>query len=38
MDPDYPRRKTENRWAEETGFKLKGKSSQFSYQLNFEKV
>ena len=37
-DPDYPRRKTEIRWAEEAGLKLKEKFGNFfSYQLNFEK-
>ena len=37
-DPDYPRRKTEIRWATEAGFEL---SSQFGnwfiYYLNFKK-
>ena len=39
FDPDYPRRKTEKRWAEEAGFKLNSEFGGFiSYQLNFEKV
>jgi len=38
MDADYPRRSTEKRWAEETGFALKEEfGSFFVYQLNFEK-
>ncbi len=37
-DPDYPRRKTEIRWAEESGFEIKEKFGNFfSYQLNFTK-
>ena len=39
MDPDYPRRKTEKRWAKEAGLKLQYEFSNFlSYQLNFKKA
>ncbi len=38
IDPDYPRRKTEKRWAREAGLKLKDEfGSWFAYQLNFSK-
>ena len=37
-DPDYPRRKTEKRWAEEAGFELIQEfGNVFAYQLNFGK-
>ena len=37
-DPDYPRRKTEKRWAEEAGFELDEQfGNWFVYQLNFKK-
>jgi ubiquinone/menaquinone biosynthesis C-methylase UbiE len=37
-DPDYPRRKTEIRWANEAGFELQDKfGNWFIYQLNFKK-
>ncbi|MFW9875084.1 MAG: class I SAM-dependent methyltransferase, partial [Candidatus Thorarchaeota archaeon] len=37
-DPDYPRRKTEKRWADEAGFKLSEQfGNWFIYHLNFEK-
>ncbi len=37
-DPDYPRRKTEIRWAEEAGLELREKFGNFFiYQLNFSK-
>ncbi len=37
-DPDYPRRKTEIRWAEEAGFELDAMfGNWFIYQLNFRK-
>lgn len=39
MDPDYPRRQTEKRWAVEAGFKLENEfGNVFSYQLNFKKT
>ena len=39
IDPDYPRRKTEKRWAIEAGFKLENEyGNVFSYQLNFKKI
>ena len=39
IDPDYPRRKTEKRWALEAGFELENEfGNVFSYQLNFKKV
>jgi ubiquinone/menaquinone biosynthesis C-methylase UbiE len=39
IDPDYPRRKTEKRWAKEAGFKLETQYSNIlSYQLNFKKI
>lgn len=38
MDPDYPFRKTEKRWAKNAGLKLKEEfGNWFVYQLNFEK-
>jgi ubiquinone/menaquinone biosynthesis C-methylase UbiE len=38
MDPDYPRRKTEKKWAQEAGLKLENEFGNFvSYQLNFRK-
>ncbi len=38
IDPDYPRRKTEKRWAEEAGLELKQEfGSWVAYQLNFRK-
>lgn len=38
LDPDYPRRKTEKRWANETDLELKqGFGNWFAYQLNFGK-
>ena len=37
-DPDYPRRKTEKRWADEAGFELDEQfGNWFVYQLNFKK-
>ena len=37
-DPDYPRRKTEIRWANEAGFELDEMfGNWFIYQLNFRK-
>ena len=37
-DPDYPRRKTEKKWAEEAGFDLDEQfGNWFIYQLNFKK-
>lgn len=37
-DPDYPRRKTEIRWAREAGFELEEEfGNWFIYQLNFKK-
>jgi ubiquinone/menaquinone biosynthesis C-methylase UbiE len=37
-DPDYPRRGTEKRWAEEAGFELHEEfGNWFVYQLNFRK-
>ncbi len=37
-DPDYPRRKTEKKWAEEAGFELDEEfGNWFIYQLNFRK-
>jgi len=37
-DPDYPLRRTEKRWADETGFELKSEfGNLFVYQLNFKK-
>lgn len=37
-DPDYPRRKTEKRWAAEAGFELRQEfGNWFIYQLNFGK-
>jgi len=39
MDPDYPRRQTEKRWALEAGFKLENEFGNIlSYQLNFKKT
>lgn len=38
LDPDYPRRKTEKRWANEAGLKLKHEFGNWTvYQLNFGK-
>jgi ubiquinone/menaquinone biosynthesis C-methylase UbiE len=38
-DPDYPRRKTEKRWAKEAGFELHSEfGNWFVYQLNFRKA
>jgi len=38
-DPDYPRRKTEKRWAKEAGFELHSEfGNWFVYQLNFKKA
>ncbi|MHA1985490.1 MAG: class I SAM-dependent methyltransferase [Promethearchaeota archaeon] len=38
-DPDYPRRKTEKRWAREAGFELDDQfGNWFIYQLNFKKT
>lgn len=38
LDPDYPRRKTEKRWASEAGFELSEEFGNFfTYQLNFKK-
>ncbi|MFX1318345.1 MAG: class I SAM-dependent methyltransferase [Promethearchaeota archaeon] len=38
-DPDYPRRKTEKRWAAEAGFELHSEfGNWFVYQLNFKKA
>ncbi|MFX1309723.1 MAG: methyltransferase domain-containing protein [Promethearchaeota archaeon] len=37
-DPDYPRRKTEKKWADEAGFELDEEfGNWFIYQLNFKK-
>lgn len=37
-DPDYPRRKTEQKWAKEAGFELDEQfGNWFIYQLNFKK-
>jgi len=37
-DPDYPRRKTEKKWAKEAGFELDDQfGNWFIYQLNFKK-
>ena len=39
LDPDYPRRQTEKRWALKAGFKLENEfGNVFSYQLNFRKI
>jgi ubiquinone/menaquinone biosynthesis C-methylase UbiE len=39
FDPDYPRRKTEIKWAQQAGLKLDEKFSNIlSYQLNFKKT
>ena len=39
IDPDYPRRKTEKRWAEHAGFKLENEySNTLSHQLTFRKT
>lgn len=39
MDPDYPKRQTEKRWAQKAGFKLENEFGNFfSYQLNFKKT
>ncbi len=39
LDPDYPRRQTEKRWALEAGFKLENEFGNIlSYQLNFKKT
>ncbi|NVM19390.1 MAG: methyltransferase domain-containing protein [Candidatus Lokiarchaeota archaeon] len=36
-DPDYPRRKTEKKWAEEAGFEVDNQyGNWFVYQLNFK--
>ena len=38
LDPDYPLRKTEKKWAKQAGLKLKaGFGNWFTYQLNFSK-
>lgn len=38
LDPDYPRRKTEKKWAEQAGLKfIQGFGNWFVYQLNFGK-
>ena len=38
-DPDYPRRKTEKKWAKEAGFELDAQfGNWFIYQLNFKKM
>ncbi|MHA2267105.1 MAG: class I SAM-dependent methyltransferase [Promethearchaeota archaeon] len=38
-DPDYPRRKTEKKWAKEAGFELEEQfGNWFIYQLNFKKI
>ena len=38
LDPDYPRRKTEKRWASEAGLELNQEfGNWFAYQLNFGK-
>lgn len=38
LDPDYPRRKTEKRWANEAGLKLEHEFGNLTvYQLNFRK-
>jgi ubiquinone/menaquinone biosynthesis C-methylase UbiE len=36
-DPDYPLRRTEKRWAEESGLELREEFGNFIYQLNFGK-
>lgn len=39
LDPDYPLRRTEKRWAKEAGLKfIEGFGNWFLYQLNFIKV
>jgi len=39
IDPDYPRRNTEKKWAQEADFKLEKDFGNFvSYQLNFKKT
>lgn len=39
VDPDYPRKSTEKKWAKEAGFKLENEFSNLvSYQLNFRKT
>jgi ubiquinone/menaquinone biosynthesis C-methylase UbiE len=39
FDPDYPRRATEKKWAQEAGLKLENEFGNFfSYQLNFIKL
>jgi len=39
MDPHYPRRSTEKKWAQEAGLKLEEEFGNFfSYQLNFKKT
>lgn len=39
LDPDYPLRQTEKRWALEAGFELENEfGNVFSYQLNFKKT
>lgn len=39
VDPDYPRRKTEQKWAKEAGLKLESEFGNFfSYQHNFKKT
>lgn len=38
-DPDYPRRKTEKKWAKKAGFELDAQfGNWFIYQLNFKKM
>jgi len=38
LDPDYPRRKTEKRWANEAGLELAQEFGNWvAYQLNFRK-
>jgi ubiquinone/menaquinone biosynthesis C-methylase UbiE len=38
-DPDYPRRKTEKKWASKAGFELDEQfGNWFIYQLNFKKI
>jgi ubiquinone/menaquinone biosynthesis C-methylase UbiE len=38
-DPDYPRRKTEKKWANEAGLELDNQfGNWFIYQLNFRKI
>ncbi len=38
IDPDYPLRRTEKKWAKEAGFELSEEfGNWFSYQLNFKK-